>query len=263
MNEIRNDFLDSLDLDDSEIIPFIPEILNDLWELGSMPDYIIDLVEKHIPQDKIRKVIDLGCGKGAVLIQLREKIKFEGIGIDLMPEFIAKAEKYAAQRTFSKDLRFEIDDVKKSVEKYNDFDLVIYGHDSDIFGNITQSLLELEKYMSNESWIILEAIYSTNSENNPDDLPNKTEFIQQLKESELEIEEQIIWNKNRLKQVNQENTSLISKRIKKLIQENSDKEAIFTNYLENQIVECQQLENDVNCLTILLKKNTNATQQSV
>jgi len=255
MDEIRDDFLDSLDLDDSEIIPFIPEILKDLWELGSMPNYIIYLVEKHIPPSKLKRVIDLGCGKGAVLVQLREKMKFEGTGIDLMPDFIEDAKNYATQRAYSKDLKFEVGDIKKLTEKHNNFDLAIYGHDSDIFGNITQSLLELEKCMSNQSWTIIEAIYSTNSKNNPDDLPNKTEFVQQLKESELEIVEQVLWNKTRLKQVNQENTLLIGRQIKKLIKEYPDKKSVFTNYLENQIEECEQLENDVNCLTILLKKN--------
>jgi len=255
MNEIRNDFLDSLDLVDSEIISFIPEILKDLWELGSMPDYIIDLVEKHIPLNELKRVIDLGCGKGAVLIQLSEKIKFEGIGIDLMPDFINEAKKHAAQKSYSKNLKFEVADIKKSIEQHNNFDLVIYGHDSDVFGNITQSLFELKKYISNQGWILLEAIYSINTENNPDGLPNKKEFIKQLEESELEIVEQIIWDKNRLKQVNQKNTPLISKQIKKLIKTNSDKKKMFTDYLENQIEECKQLEIDIDCVTILLKKN--------
>jgi ubiquinone/menaquinone biosynthesis C-methylase UbiE len=261
MKEIENNFLDSLDLDDSEIIPFVPEILKDLWELGSIPKYIIELVEKHILPTQLKNVIDLGCGKGAVLIQLSERIKFEGVGIDIMPDFIIEANKRSKQKPYAKNLKFEIGDIKNSMEKHHNFDLVIYGHDSDIFGNITQSLIEINKYSANNRWIILEAIYSINSTNNPDNLPNYKEFIQQLKESEFEIIEQVNWNKNQLKQVNSENTSLISKQIKNLIKTNPNKEKMFTDYLKNQIEECHQLENDITCLTILLKNNSNVTQQ--
>jgi SAM-dependent methyltransferase len=256
MEEIRNVFLDSLDLDDSEIVPYIPEILKNLWELGSMPDYVIDLVEKHIPSNKLDRVIDLGCGKGAVLIQLSEKNKFEGIGIDLMPEFIDEAKKYAVKSRYSKDLVFEVDDIKKAVEKYDNFDLIFYAHDSDIFGGVTQSLLELKKYMSSESWIIFETIYSINHTNNLEELPNKDEFIDQIEKSGLDIVDQIIWDKDNLRKVNKSNTILIDEQIKRLIKSNPTKEKMFANYLKNQIDECRELENDLECVTIILKNKT-------
>ena len=256
MNEITHDFLDSLDLENSALIPFIPKILEKLWELGSMPDYVIELVERNIPAAKLKRVIDLGCGKGSVLIRLSEKTKFQGIGIDLMSEFIDDAKTYAAQKAYSKNLEFETADIKKSIDKHNNFDLVIYGHDSDIYGNITQSLLELEKYLSNQSWIILETIYSTNSKNNPDDLPNEIEFIQQIKESEFKIIDQIIWENKKLRDINQSNTASIREQIVGLIQSYPDKKQMFNTYLANQIEECHQLENDVQCLTMLLERKT-------
>ncbi|PKV51525.1 methyltransferase family protein [Aquimarina sp. MAR_2010_214] len=253
---MTNDFLDSLDLDDSAMIPFIPKVLEKLWELGSMADYIIELVERNIPNNKLKRVVDLGCGKGAVLIQLSEKIKFQGVGIDLMPEFTDEAKTYASQRAYSKNLKFETADIKKSIEKHNNFDLVIYGHDSDIFGNITQSLFELEKYMSNQSWIIIETIYNTNSENNPDDLPTETEFNRQIKESEFKIVDQIIWDKKKLRDINQSNTAIIREQIARLIKSNPDKKQMFNTYLANQVEECHQLENNAQCLTILLERKT-------
>lgn len=256
MNEMTDDFLDSLDLEDSAMIPFIPKVLEKLWELGSMPDYVIELVERNIAPSKLKRVIDLGCGKGAVLIQLSENIKFKGIGIDLMPEFIDEAKTYASQRACTKNLEFETADIKTTIEKHNNFDLVIYGHDSDIFGDLTQSLFELEKYMSNQSWIILEAIYSTNSENNPDDLPNKIEFTQQIKKSDFEIVDQIIWDDKKLREINQSNTVSIREQIVGLIKSNPDKKQVFNTYLENQIEECYQLENNTKCLTMLLERKT-------
>lgn len=256
MNEITDDFLDSLDLDDSQIVPFIPEILKDLWELGSIADYVVELVEKHIPQNKLKKVVDLGCGKGAVLIQLSEKVKFEGIGIDLMPQFIDDARNYAARQSYSKHLKFEVGDLKEQHERHPIFNHVIYGHDSDIFGDVTQSLLELEKYMSDESWIAFESLYSINPANNPEDVPNKAEFMLQIEKSGLEIVEQIVWNREKLRNINQANTASISKQITELIKSYPEKENLFTTYLENQIEECQDLEQNLECLTVLLKRKS-------
>ncbi len=259
MNEVRDDFLDSLDLDDSEIIPFIPEILKNLWGLGSMPEYVIHLVEKHIPSNKLKRIIDLGCGKGSVLIQLSEKIKFEGIGIDLMSEFIDEAKRYASRHSYSENLKFEVGDIKKMVEHYCDFDLVIYAHDSDIFGNVTQSLCELEKYMLDQSWIVFEGLYNINQLNNPENLPNKEEFHLQLEKSGFEVINQIVWDKDELRKTNQTNTKLIRDRITHLIQSHPDKEKLFNTYLENQIEECQELEENIECLTLLLKRKRNTT----
>lgn len=256
MDEIRDDFLDSLDLDNSEIAPYIPEILKNLWELGSMPDYVIDLVEKHIPSDKLEKVIDLGCGKGSVLIQLSEKKEFEGIGVDLVPEFVDEAKNYAAKAGYSKSLTFEVGDIKKRSRQHDNFDLVIYGHDSDIFGDIKQSLLELEKYVSHERWILFETLYNTNRDNNPDELPSREEFNDQIRKSGLDIVSQIVWDKDKLRKVNQSNTILIEEQIKRLIQLNPTKQGMFTAYLNNQIDECHELENDLECVTVLLKKRT-------
>lgn len=73
-NNIKNsnkDFLDSLDLIDQEMKEHIPYILQDLWELGSIPEYIYLLIDENVDKKGINKIIDFGCGKGAVLIYLQ------------------------------------------------------------------------------------------------------------------------------------------------------------------------------------------------
>lgn len=261
MQEIEDDFLDSLDLDDSEIVPFIPEILKDLWELGSMPDYVIELVEKYIPANSLNRVIDLGCGKGAVLIRLSENITFAGIGIDLMPEFIEEARSYAAKWSYSKELQFEVGDIKEIVEKGGGFDLVIYGHDSDIFGNVMESLLELGNCVSDQGWIVFEGVYSLNSEHNPEGFPTESELFAQIEKSRMEIVGQIVWDREKLKQINQSNTASIREQINRLVNSHPDKKEMFHAYLKNQIEECRELENNLACLTILLKKKILANNE--
>lgn len=39
----------SLTADSIDLIPYLPYLLQDIWELGSSPKTIIDMIEKHIP----------------------------------------------------------------------------------------------------------------------------------------------------------------------------------------------------------------------
>ena len=55
------------------LYPYLSYILQDRWEIGSEPQTIIHIIEKHFKNYADLKILDLGCGKGAVSI--REDIK--------------------------------------------------------------------------------------------------------------------------------------------------------------------------------------------
>ena len=48
MNTSKKDFLNSLDLIDPSMEKYVPYALQDLWELGSMPEYVIKRIENHM-----------------------------------------------------------------------------------------------------------------------------------------------------------------------------------------------------------------------
>jgi len=58
----------SLTAESVELIPYLPYLLQDLWELGSSPKDILEMITKHIPVSKETKVLDLACGKGAAVL---------------------------------------------------------------------------------------------------------------------------------------------------------------------------------------------------
>ena len=47
MDDLIKSALESLDGFDPEIYPFIPYLLQDVWEIGSSSQKIIDLIEKN------------------------------------------------------------------------------------------------------------------------------------------------------------------------------------------------------------------------
>jgi SAM-dependent methyltransferase len=70
------------------------------------------------------KVIDIGCGKGEMLIRLAEKYEIKGVGIDKSPYCIQEARKRKGQRTPQVDLRFlEMDGAQYKPESEESFDL--------------------------------------------------------------------------------------------------------------------------------------------
>lgn len=56
----------ALSAETTELLPFLPYILQDFWELGSDPAVMAELINKHISLSESTRILDLACGKGAV-----------------------------------------------------------------------------------------------------------------------------------------------------------------------------------------------------
>jgi hypothetical protein len=63
----------SLGAQTTELIPYLPYLLQDLWELGGMPGDVCALLQPHVSMEKELRVLDLACGKGAVGISLAKR----------------------------------------------------------------------------------------------------------------------------------------------------------------------------------------------
>ena len=57
-----------------------------------------------IPTRSQARVLDIGCGKGEMLIRLAEKNEIKGVGVDKSPYCIMEAEEEKAARAFLKPI---------------------------------------------------------------------------------------------------------------------------------------------------------------
>ena len=80
---------------------------------------------KWILLKKESKILDLGCGKGAVLINLVKNFGCQGHGIDALPDFIEEAKEYAKKNKVEQKCTFETGDIRRMVDHHQDYDLVI------------------------------------------------------------------------------------------------------------------------------------------
>ena len=63
----------SLDGDNEDLFPYFAYLLQDLWEIGASPAIIKKLLRKNTDDKEKMQILDLGCGKGAVSIQLAKQ----------------------------------------------------------------------------------------------------------------------------------------------------------------------------------------------
>lgn len=251
--DTKREFQQSLDLIDAELEKYVPQLLAGLFELGSMPGYIEELIQKNI-NTRFTTITDLGCGKGAVLIRLAQKFDFKGQGIDIVPEFIEEARQLSKKLNLSERLSFIAGDFIKIIPTIKEQDILIYGYDSEILGDIRTTLNTLSPSVTANGIIILECMYAANNAHRTTGIPTEPEMLQQINSTGLKIIDRITWDINKLKEVNKLNNTVIKKNAAQLAALHPDKEPLFNRYFENQLQECLEIENDFTCETILLKK---------
>jgi SAM-dependent methyltransferase len=86
------------------------------------PEGVDELVEA-IDLHSGARVLDLGCGKGELLLRLAERFGAHGVGVDLQGELLAEARALAAVRAPDRDVRFVEADVTAFVPERAEFDL--------------------------------------------------------------------------------------------------------------------------------------------
>lgn len=69
MKNLNESVVESLDGFRTELLPYLPYLLQDLWEIEADPDTMLSLIKQYIRQDRLN-ILDLGCGKGAVTIKI-------------------------------------------------------------------------------------------------------------------------------------------------------------------------------------------------
>lgn len=248
-----NSIYNSLDVEDKSIAPFIPSLLHGLPCLGSNPDAACRLIQKHIQAGQVSRALDLGCGKGAVLIELARRFSIRGTGYDIMPEFILEAENAAVRTGTDSFMDFYCQDIRKVLPALTDIDLIIYGHDSELLGDIPQSIQRLTPALSKRGYLLIELCCSKEA---PDiGYPLWEETQQAIRESGIKILGETTWTKAEIKKMNTREKKVIRRQVNILSRQYPAFRAAFAKYLQQQEEEWHLLENALICSTWLTKKH--------
>jgi cyclopropane fatty-acyl-phospholipid synthase-like methyltransferase len=256
MTSLEESVVSALDgYNQTELFPFLPYILQDFWEIGADPVEIIKMIQKHAkkPAHELR-VLDLGCGKGAVSIQLASAIGCSCLGIDAVKEFIAFANKKAVERKVSHLCTFEVGDIRLRVNTLHKFDIIILGAIGSVLGNTFDTISAIKRCLKHKGFILIDDGYiPENSNLSHPNASKKSEILAHMEKAGMQLkEEAICQNDDEAAAMHSKEFSHIENRCKELIEEYPDKRSIFENYVSNQKKEYEAIENDfINSLMVI------------
>ena len=242
----------SLTAESIELTPFLPYLLQDLWELGSSPKDMINLISRNIDITKNTRILDLACGKGAVSVNMAKKFGCQVKGIEIMSDFIVVAKQKSQEHNVQHLCDFIIADINESVKIEKGYDVVILGAVGDVLGNQEETLLKLSATIKEEGHILIDDGYAKSTSEGP--YLSKEKWLEIIGRSGFELVEDLLVNEIDFSGVLEDQEASIKIRTSELKDKYPDKVHLFEQYMESQIAECDELENDIIGVTILLKK---------
>jgi cyclopropane fatty-acyl-phospholipid synthase-like methyltransferase len=262
MKTIEESVSAAMDVREVELLPFLPYILQDFWEIGSEPDTIIAFIEQYSSDYKRLKVLDLGCGKGAVSVKVAKKFGCLCHGIDAVPAFIDYAIDKAKEYSVSELCNFEAGDIREKVRHLKDFDIVILGSIGQVFGDYSETLAAISPCLSDRGLIIIEDAYvDDNSSFSHPQLLKKQVMHDQIAGAGMEIIAEIVEqvDENLLESYNLQQTN-IDKRCNELMAQHPEMAGIFQRYAERQKEEYNNLSENMICVAMVLKRKASVVQ---
>lgn len=254
MKTLEESVVQAMDGSNIELYKYLPYILQDLWEIGSSPKIIIEMIKKHTKNYELLQVFDLGCGKGAVSIQLAKELKCKCIGIDAIKEFITEANNKAMEYNVKKLCKFKVGDIRIEIKQIENFDVIILGSIGPVLGNIFETLIKIKKCIKEDGLIILDDGYiDDNSKYKDPVIQKKEEIMKQIDNAEMELIDETIISNNEIKESDEWIFEKIKNRCNELLEKHPDKKEIFLQYIRDQERENEILENKIVCSTMIIK----------
>ena len=242
---------------EENLLPYMPYLLQDLWALGSSVNQILDLIGTIPLSSDSAKVLDLGCGKGAVSIRIASKFRFDVVGVDAMPEFLKDAQRKSAEYQVSDLCCFIERDILTYVTNEHNFDIVILAALGGIFGSNKKTIENLRTQVRPGGYMIIDDGYLKKREvlsrKGYEHYQNYEKTVQELTFFNDRLFTEISTTEVSRK-INDEYLKVIENRGMKLISQYPELEKDLKNYLDLQREECDILNSELEGMIWVLKK---------
>ncbi len=254
MKDLNESIMESLDGSSQDLLPYFPYLLQDLQEIGTDPNVVSKFVKQNIDDSKSLKILDLGCGKGAVSVRLAKDFNCNVVGIDAIPEFIESAKQLAIENGVTEKTTFIQGDIRILYTNYMDYDIVILGAIGPVLGNQQETLENVSQCLKPSGFVILDDGHLPDKTDNKKEIyTTKSRFYHFIKSAGFMVIEESIFESENMHQQNEIIFNAIKKRAKELIEKYPSKATIFNDYLIEQETQNNALENDLTCGVWLLR----------
>jgi len=252
----------SLTADTVDLLPYLPYLLQDFWELGSDPLAMVKILQEREGLEKGARVLDLACGKGAVAVRVAEKLQLHVKGIDLISEFIEYAKGKAEEHGVDELCEFIVGDINEAVCNEIDYDAVILGGVGDVLGDPAQTLAKLKETIKVGGYILIDECYLSENASQADMQWDNYEYLTKqqwealFKDAGLgliaETSGDELGGGENLSP--DEGLAAIRRRAGELSAQQPNKKPMFDAYVESQRSEYEDIDNNLVGVVWLLQK---------
>jgi 2-polyprenyl-3-methyl-5-hydroxy-6-metoxy-1,4-benzoquinol methylase len=172
-------------------------------------------------------------------------------GIDIMPEFIDFAVHKAQEFGVGELCKFTVGDITESVKTEKDYDIVILGAVGDVLGNAEETIALLKNTVKKGGYIIIDDAYGKDETNTKYLI--KEQWLAIFRKTGVILIEEMTIEDDELAGINNEQQELIIKRANELKKKLPEKAHLFDGYIRSQQAECDELENEISGVTLLLQ----------
>jgi ubiquinone/menaquinone biosynthesis C-methylase UbiE len=240
-----------------KLLPYMSYLLQDLWALGCSERDILRSVGS-LDLNYKATVLDLGCGKGAITVQLAATYGYTVTGIDAMPEFLEDARRKAEAYHVSQLCKFIEHDILKYTTSVHEFDLVILASLGGIFGSIRDTVSQLRRQVKSGGYIIIDDGYLKNEKKlnrkGYTHLRSRDETIMDLTGFGDQLIQEINTSEYS-REINEQYLNVIKKRGQELTIKYPDLKNELDAYIDLQAEECKVLNEEIEgALWVIRKK---------
>lgn len=241
---------------DSRLLPLLPELLADLWELGPAAADVVSVLET-VGVGPGARVLDLACGKGAAAVALAERLGAHVEGIDGFPPFVEAATALATERGVGEHCRFRQGDIRGLLGQSGSNDVVMLLSVGPLLGDHARTIEGLRGLVPPGGHIVYEDGFLADgvTPSRADaTYVGRTDVLEGLTAFGDRLVGEVVGSREATRAVNERNTERIRERARRLRVRHPDLGALLDDYVARQERETRSLGTDVLCALWVLRR---------
>ena len=140
------------------LLPYLPELFIGVEDLGVRSSDVLSLLSLAELPERAR-VLDLGCGKGATLLELAQSLPVSGRGVDGFAPFVQHASERAQELGLNTQVRFDCGDIRALGEPPDLYDLVLLLALGPVYGDADETVARLRSLTRPGGYMLLDEAY--------------------------------------------------------------------------------------------------------
>lgn len=242
---------------DPAILHLVPDLLQDLDALGSDPELVVSWLGEEGLRGPETRVLDLGCGKGAVAMAVAEELRCRVRGVDAFTPFVETARRRSVSRGIAELCTFEVGDLRETVAKGGAYDAVLLVSVG-VLGSPEEMARGCRACARPDGLMILEEAYLLEPGRldfaGYGDLVTRAETLRQLTSHGDELIRERRTTLAEMQAQNRRFTASIEARAAELAARHPRHAPAFRAFVEKERRECELLESALECATWMLRR---------